>query len=297
MRNKLGILCLTALLNISAQATELKHPFEPTDDQIDVCNYCPKTLYRSPIKVAFSVKGNDLRGETVCITGSDARSVLLPHNWYGGKFCEEAYAVMPGAKIKNLEEPEYVNYNDSRFSRPPVNRISGAKILPTGKDTYNLPNCYDNIFGIQMGYENIGLDETSKIVKTYNFGNASNLNGVSIKIGDPEAQNIWSYGCNEWSAEFDFYPWSPGVLSYSFKNEDWKNKSFLCFEIEGYIAGISLPKHSSIHPYLVLINSTDFKEALMPDRGGFATVCFDGNFKNTNSLYNRLSPSKLSNKK
>ena len=192
---------------------------------------------------------------------------------------------MPGAKIKTLEDPEYVNHNDSRFSRPPVNLFTGAKILPKGEGTYSLPNCYDNIFGTQMGPKEMidtvmgVLDETSKIVRAYNFGNARNLNGVSMKIEEADDQDIWKFGLNEWSANFDFYPWSPGVLRHMGLNEDCKNGSSLCFEIEGNIAGISFPKHASIHPYLKLIESTNFEEALLPDRGSFATICFDGKFK------------------
>lgn len=262
MKNTLKILSLIGLLIPSVQAMEIMHPFEATDEQIKVCTYCPETLYRSPIKVSFMIQGDSLRGETVRVTCSDARSVLLTHNWHG-EFCKETYAVMPGSNTKTLEEPSYVDYN-------------------------NLPNCYD-AFKERRGSDNTNLNQPAKLVKTYNFGEAVNLNGVSIKVEETENQDVWKSNSSEWAAEFDFYPWSPGVLSHMALNKDVKNESSLFFEINGNIAGVSVAKFSSIHPYQTLIASTDFEEAMRPSYGQFATVCYDGKFKeNPNSLFSRL---------
>jgi hypothetical protein len=79
------------------------------------------------------------------------------------------------------------------------------------------------------------------------------------------------------------------------ENKDVKNESSLLFEIQGYTAGTSLPKFSSIHPYMTLIELTNNEEALRP-KGEFATVCYDGKFKESPSLYNKLQNKKWNKK-
>jgi hypothetical protein len=259
MKNTFKTMALIGFFSVNAQATQgLDHPFQASEEQINGCTYCPQNLYRDPIKVAFIVKGDELRDESVRITCSDARSVLLPHKPHGS-FAQETYAVMPGGNMKSLDQPIYLNYNQ-------------------------LPTCYEAFKPLKI-FESMQNEEKSKLVKTYNFGSARNLNGVSVKIEETQSQNLWTFWGGEWSAEFDFYPWMPGVIGSMCTHKDIKNESNLMFEIKGSIAGVSYPKLSSIHPYTALIDSTSRREALQSSGGEYATVCFGGNFKENNPYY------------
>jgi hypothetical protein len=191
----------------SDQATT-PHPFAATNEQIKRLNDYAEKIYRDPVKVYFTVQGDSLRCETVRITCSDARSVLLPSQ--SRAFCEPVIAIMPEHNLANFEEQIPVVH-------------------------YDLPSCY---YAFQT--PDHVADKKGKFVQTYNFGDTINLNGLSHKVS--KFSDIWTYNGQAWEATFDYYPWAPGILMYMSTNQDMKNESSLYFQIVGDIAGVTRSK-------------------------------------------------------
>lgn len=198
------------------------HPYEATGKHLRTDKEII-TLYRVPLRLAVIFKGDALRGEKVRITCSDERSVLLSNN--KDDLYKKGCAVMPEKNIESFDIQKRVNYN-------------------------KLPDCY-NAFKCK----NINPDEPSRLVKTYGFGEARNLNGVSITIEETEDQTVWKYADSQWSANFVFFPWAPGVLSDTALTKDVQNPSSLRIEVRGDVFG--LPRAKYDHNYLYLQPETD----------------------------------------